>query len=81
VGNPTKPYTGTQGLGHYSSVSDRIQGLVGRLTQRLPSGDSGTLEQTEIDTAYFKGNFPDSCTMHAICSNEVRVFFLVWFRL
>ncbi|KAF8608780.1 allantoicase [Ceratobasidium sp. AG-I] len=34
-------------------------------------GDSGTLEQTEIDTAYFKGNFPDSCTMHAICSNEV----------
>ncbi|CAE6430968.1 unnamed protein product [Rhizoctonia solani] len=34
-------------------------------------GDSGTLEQTEIDTAYFKGNFPESCTMHAICSNEV----------
>ncbi|QRV94187.1 allantoicase [Ceratobasidium sp. AG-Ba] len=34
-------------------------------------GDSGTLEQTEIDTAYFKGNYPDSCTMHAICSNEV----------
>ncbi|CAE6449136.1 unnamed protein product [Rhizoctonia solani] len=34
-------------------------------------GDSGTLEQTEVDTAYFKGNFPESCTMHAICSNEV----------
>ncbi|KAL5631484.1 hypothetical protein ACGC1H_007116 [Rhizoctonia solani] len=33
-------------------------------------GDSGILEQTEIDTAYFKGNFPESCTMHAICSNE-----------
>ncbi|KAF8757022.1 Allantoicase [Rhizoctonia solani] len=34
-------------------------------------GDSGILEQTEIDTAYFKGNFPESCVMHAICSNEV----------
>ncbi|KAF8739571.1 Allantoicase, partial [Rhizoctonia solani] len=33
-------------------------------------GDSGILEQTEIDTAYFKGNFPESCVMHAICSNE-----------
>ncbi|CAE6518024.1 unnamed protein product [Rhizoctonia solani] len=34
-------------------------------------GDAGILEQTEIDTAYFKGNFPESCTMHAIRSDEV----------
>ncbi|KAJ1304530.1 hypothetical protein OPQ81_005671 [Rhizoctonia solani] len=34
-------------------------------------GEAGILQQTEIDTAYFKGNFPESCTMHAINSNEV----------
>ncbi|KAJ7497479.1 allantoicase [Mycena latifolia] len=29
-------------------------------------GAPGALEQVEIDTAHFKGNFPESCEMHAL---------------
>ena len=32
----------------------------------LCSGTTGILEQVEIDTNYFKGNFPNSCEAHAI---------------
>jgi allantoicase len=30
------------------------------------SGAPGALEQIEIDTAHFKGNFPESCEVHAL---------------
>jgi allantoicase len=33
-------------------------------------GDAGILESVEIDTAHFKGNFPESCELHAIESKE-----------
>jgi allantoicase len=33
---------------------------------RGSSGAPGVLEQVEIDTAHFKGNFPESCEMHAV---------------
>lgn len=31
-------------------------------------GAAGYLEQVEIDTAHFKGNFPESCELHALSS-------------
>ncbi|TCD71588.1 Allantoicase [Steccherinum ochraceum] len=35
-------------------------------------GDAGFLSHTEIDTAHFKGNFPESCELHAVNTNIVR---------
>ncbi|KAJ7680563.1 galactose-binding domain-like protein [Mycena polygramma] len=32
-------------------------------------GAPGTLEQVEIDTAHFKGNFPESCEIHALVAS------------
>ncbi|KAH9948539.1 Allantoicase, partial [Amylocystis lapponica] len=37
----------------------------------LRLGDAGYLSQVEIDTAHFKGNFPESCELHAVRSNEI----------
>ena len=37
------------------------------------SGDAGYLEQVEIDTNHFLGNYPESCELHALRSNEVNV--------
>ncbi|KAI0093246.1 allantoicase [Irpex rosettiformis] len=34
-------------------------------------GDAGILSHTEIDTAHFKGNFPESCEIHAVYSTEL----------
>jgi len=34
-------------------------------------GVPGVLEHAEIDTAHFMGNFPESCELHAIQSNDV----------
>ncbi|KAI5123043.1 hypothetical protein M0805_000479 [Coniferiporia weirii] len=34
-------------------------------------GVPGYLEKTEIDTAHFKGNFPESCELHAINSFDM----------
>jgi len=31
------------------------------------------LQQVEVDTAHFKGNFPESCEIHATISDDVRV--------
>ncbi|KAG8929828.1 Allantoicase [Tulasnella sp. 418] len=33
-------------------------------------GDAGLLEQVEIDTAHFMGNFPESCILHATYCDE-----------
>ncbi|KAJ7178372.1 galactose-binding domain-like protein [Mycena crocata] len=33
-------------------------------------GAPGALEQVEIDTAHFKGNFPESCEMHALSISD-----------
>ncbi len=33
-------------------------------------GAPGNLEQVEIDTAHFKGNFPESCELHAVFSEH-----------
>ncbi|KXN91036.1 putative allantoicase [Leucoagaricus sp. SymC.cos] len=33
-------------------------------------GAPGNLEQVEIDTAHFKGNFPESCELHALFSDH-----------
>ncbi|KAK7005736.1 putative allantoicase [Favolaschia claudopus] len=33
-------------------------------------GAPGALEQVEIDTAHFKGNFPESCELHALTAFE-----------
>ncbi|KAJ7747310.1 galactose-binding domain-like protein [Mycena metata] len=32
-------------------------------------GAPGALEQVEIDTAHFKGNFPESCELHALAAS------------
>lgn len=40
-------------------------------TRLLHSGDLGLLSHTEIDTAHFKGNFPESCEMHAARSTSI----------
>jgi allantoicase len=34
-------------------------------------GDGGYLSHVEIDTAHFKGNFPESCELHAINSPDL----------
>ncbi|KAI0930256.1 hypothetical protein AcV5_007017 [Taiwanofungus camphoratus] len=34
-------------------------------------GDAGFLSHVEIDTAHFKGNFPESCELHAVHSDEL----------
>ncbi|KAI0328606.1 allantoicase [Cubamyces sp. BRFM 1775] len=34
-------------------------------------GDAGHLSQVEIDTAHFMGNFPESCEMHALHTNDL----------
>ncbi|TFY64094.1 hypothetical protein EVJ58_g2840 [Rhodofomes roseus] len=34
-------------------------------------GDAGYLSHAEIDTAHFKGNFPESCELHALSSQEL----------
>ncbi|CDO76539.1 hypothetical protein BN946_scf184769.g3 [Trametes cinnabarina] len=34
-------------------------------------GDTGYLSQVEIDTAHFMGNFPESCELHALRSDEI----------
>ena len=33
--------------------------------------EGGLLELTEIDTAHYMGNYPESCEMHALASDEV----------
>lgn len=35
-------------------------------------GAVGYIEQVEIDTLHFIGNFPESCEIHALSSEEVR---------
>lgn len=35
------------------------------------SGEPGLLEKVEIDTAHFKGNFPESVELHAVQSDQV----------
>lgn len=37
----------------------------------LKLGDAGYLSTVEIDTAHFKGNFPDSCELHATASDAL----------
>ncbi|KAI0358415.1 allantoicase [Trametes cingulata] len=34
-------------------------------------GDAGYLSQVEIDTAHFMGNFPESCEVHALQSDDL----------
>ncbi|CCM01502.1 uncharacterized protein FIBRA_03556 [Fibroporia radiculosa] len=34
-------------------------------------GDAGHLSHVVIDTAHFKGNFPESCELHALTSDEL----------
>jgi allantoicase len=37
----------------------------------LHSGAPGHLSHVEIDTAHFKGNFPESCELHALRSDDI----------
>lgn len=39
-------------------------------THDICRGAPGNLEQVEIDTAHFKGNFPESCELHALFSDH-----------
>ncbi|KDQ21283.1 hypothetical protein BOTBODRAFT_25706 [Botryobasidium botryosum FD-172 SS1] len=42
-----------------------------RLYISLRLADAGHLQHTEIDTAHFKGNFPESCEFHALrCADD-----------
>lgn len=41
------------------------------LSRTICSGEPGYLEQTELDTAHFMGNFPESCELHALYSEDV----------
>jgi len=34
-------------------------------------GEPGYLEQTELDTAHFMGNYPESCELHALYSEDI----------
>jgi allantoicase len=33
-------------------------------------GTSGTIRRVEVDTAHFKGNFPESCSLEACTASE-----------
>ena len=39
-----------------------------------PRGAPGVLEHVEIDTAHFKGNFPESCEIHALLSDTTSTW-------
>jgi allantoicase len=41
-------------------------------------GHRGTVSAVEVDTAYFKGNFPESCMVEACDSSEVDAAGAVW---
>lgn len=48
----------------------RIHNYVNWQTSYCSRGTPGNLEQVEIDTAHFKGNFPESCELHALFSDH-----------
>ncbi|ELU42524.1 allantoicase [Rhizoctonia solani AG-1 IA] len=52
-------------------TSDQHFGIGPNLLLPGRGKDMGDGWETRRNTAYFKGNFPESCVMHAICSNEV----------
>lgn len=48
----------------------RIHNCANWQTSYCSRGTPGNLEQVEIDTAHFKGNFPESCELHALFSDH-----------
>jgi len=48
----------------------RIHNYANWQTSYCSRGTPGNLEQVEIDTAHFKGNFPESCELHALFSDH-----------
>lgn len=55
-------------MGDYEAV--RIHLRATPYTSSGIRGAPGNLEHVEIDTAHFKGNFPESCELHALFSNH-----------
>lgn len=77
MGDSAQQDSGTQVLDHHSTVSELTKSTLSgsRVLNEGTSfpfrGTSGILSHTEIDTAHFMGNFPESCELHAINSNEL----------
>lgn len=63
MGNQAKQAEGTQRLGYHSTVRVLFLGpyLIATCSHRAAPG---RLQVAEIDTAHFKGNFPESCELH-----------------
>lgn len=55
-------------MGYHKAV--RIHNYTNLQTSYCSRGTPGNLEQVEIDTAHFKGNFPESCELHALFSDH-----------
>lgn len=68
MGDKTKSPERAQGLGYHQAVSATVRVRTSSLT--LSRGAPGILSTTEIDTAHFKGNFPESCELQALESQE-----------
>ena len=58
-------------LGQYGRLANEMRRSSPDVDRTLRSGDAGLLSHIEIDTAHFKGNFPESCEVHAANSGEL----------
>src|ERR1700761_5031594 len=65
MGDEAKQGKGPQRLGDHQTVGLRSTIFCVRLMDNL-SGAPGALEQGEIDTAHFKGHFPESWEVPAL---------------
>ena len=65
MGNKAEPRRGSQRLGNHQAVSGGHIQWNRNLSWNY-SGTAGILDQVEIDTAHFKGNFPNSSEIHGI---------------
>ena len=73
MGDEEESSKGAQRLGHHQAVSIQLLCFALELTVK-PRGAPGVLEHVEIDTAHFKGNFPESCEIHALLDDTTSTW-------
>jgi len=73
MGDKEESSEGAQRLGHHQAASAQLLCFALELTVK-PRGAPGVLEHIEIDTAHFKGNFPESCEIHALLGDTTSTW-------
>lgn len=72
MGNTSKQKPKSSRLGNNEAVSLDLRPFLQKFM--FFRGAPGILEQIEIDTANFMGNYPESAEVHAIKSDLVSIF-------